>query len=77
MLQSKPSAARADAFQTAVDVYEAYFKYILNVPIKVCDDDLWHKIKESPELRTMPAFPDEDCMTVMDGVLVVKMSDDY
>jgi len=59
------------------DVYEAYFKYILDLQIRVCDDDLWHKIKESPELRAMPVFPSEGCMTMMDGVLVVKMNDEY
>ena len=59
------------------DLYEAYFKYILDLPIRVCDDEVWHEIKESPELRAMPVFPDEGSMTMIDGVLVVKMNKDY
>ena len=60
-----------------VDMYEAYFKYILNCNIAFCDLDAWERILFSEELAGMPAFPDADCIRLIDGVLVLKMSKDY
>ncbi len=58
-------------------LYEAYFNYILNSDVKTCELDDWYRILDSEELKAMPAFPDKDCVRMLDGVLVLKMGEKY
>ena len=56
------------------NVYEAYFKYVLKNPAVMGDDDTWSSLQENAEVKAMPSYPREGCIKMMDGVLVVKMS---
>lgn len=57
--------------------YEAYFQYILNVPVRLCTEEqrvgLWNR----PEVKAMPVFPAEGSIEMVDGILVVKMGEEY
>ena len=57
--------------------YEAYFQYILNVPVWLCTEEqrvgLWNR----PEVKAMPVFPAEGSIEMVDGILVVKMGEEY
>lgn len=55
------------------NTYDAYFKYVLNYPLNICDNELHGILSSSEEVQNMPAFPDESCMKMIDGVLIVKM----
>jgi len=64
-----------DTSKTTYNVYESYFKYVLNYPINMCPDELHKELKESEEVEAMPSFPSKGCIEMIDGVLVVKMGD--
>lgn len=57
--------------------YEAYFRYILNVPVKLCTEeqrlDFWNR----PEVEAMPVFPAEGSIEMVDGMMVIKMGEEY
>ena len=55
------------------NAYRGYFRYVLDYPIILCGEDRWHALKNSDTVAQMPAFPDPDCIQMIDGVLVVKM----
>ena len=55
------------------NAYEAYFKYVLDYPIKLCSDELHDSLKVDPQVQEMPAFPSDGCMKTVNGVLVIKM----
>lgn len=55
------------------NVYKAYFEYILNYPINICNDDTHRTIKETLEVQDMPTFPNDGSIRMIDGVMVVKM----
>lgn len=54
--------------------YEHYFKYILNVPAKFCDSEQMEKMKNREEIARMPVFPEKGYCQLVDGILVVKLS---
>jgi len=62
-----------DTSKTTYNVYESYFKYVLNYPINMCPDELHKELKESEEVEAMPSFPSKGCIEMIDGGLVVKM----
>jgi len=53
---------------------DAYFKYILNVPLKVADDDIREKILDSDEIENMPIFPQTGSVAYIEDVLVIKLN---
>lgn len=55
------------------NAYQAYFRYMLDYPIVLCEESKWWELKNSSEVSKMPAFPSPDCIAMIDGVLVVKM----
>ena len=58
-----------------LNMYEAYFDYILNANVKMCKISAWHRLSESEEVRAMPFFPEEGSLQMIDDILVVHMSD--
>lgn len=52
--------------------FKAYFDYILNTPVLLAEDS-WYPIAKSPEAVRMPSYPAQGCMTMRDGILVVKL----
>lgn len=57
--------------------YEAYFKYILNIPINLCEEETRLELWETETVQNMMVFPEEGCMKMVDGILVVKMGENY
>ena len=63
----------SDTNNDIFNTYAAYFKYVLNSPVTICDEDKHEKIKESEEVKNMPIFPAKESIRMIDGVLVVKV----
>lgn len=53
--------------------FQAYFDYILNVPVLLADDYRWYGTIYSEETASMPTFPAAGSVAMQDGVLVVKL----
>ena len=62
-----------DASLYYYNAYRAYFDYVLQYPVVLCEDDLHKQLKKDPRVQKMPAFPDAGCIEMIDGVLVIKM----
>lgn len=58
------------------NAYRAYFRYVLDYPIVLCGESKWWELKNSDTVAKMPAFPNPDCIQMIDGILVVKMGPD-
>ncbi len=56
--------------------YEHYFHDILGYPVNLGDRDTAKRFSEMDEVIAMPAFPSVGCTKMIDGVLVVKLSED-
>ena len=54
--------------------YGAYFRYVLQLRVNLCDDWTRLTLQESGQVQQMPAYPQEGSVRMADGVLVVKMS---
>lgn len=55
--------------------FENYFEYKLHYRITVVDHGTFVKYREIGAVKQMPSFPDEGCMQMIDGILVVKLND--
>lgn len=55
--------------------YEAYFMYFLRSPVVIAEDAVWSQMQRAEELSSMPAYPKEGSMQMVDGVLLVKLGD--
>ena len=60
-----------------VNMYDAYFKYILNSNTNICDFDTWERLKDNEQVKAMPVFPKEGYIQMVDGILVVKMNEKF
>lgn len=53
--------------------YQAYFDYILSLPIALGDAQLWQEISSGEAAQAMPCYPAAGCMKFQGEVLVVKL----
>lgn len=53
--------------------FQAYFDYVLCSPITLVDDEQWYAMGKQPDISGMPNYPAEDCIRMIDNVLVVKL----
>lgn len=58
------------------NIYASYFRYLLNNPAVMADWELWNRLQEDPRVTALPSYPAEECMELLDGVMVVKMGED-
>ena len=58
------------------NAYATYFRYILNNPAVMADYRIWNSMQNDPRVQVMPAFPEEGCMQMIDGLFVVKMGEE-
>ena len=58
------------------NAYAAYYRYLLGNPAVMADWSTWNALQEDPRVLEMPAYPAEDCMQLLDGIMVVKMGSD-
>lgn len=57
------------------DRYQAYFDYILSLPINLADQELWNRVSGSEASKAMPCYPAQGCMELRNGILVVKLGE--
>lgn len=53
--------------------YQAYFDYILSLPVNLAEGQRWNEISDSEAARAMPCYPAEGFLAFREGVLVVKL----
>ncbi len=53
--------------------YQAYFSYILLNSAVMADTDTWEMMQYNYEVYTMSSYPYDNCIKMIDGVLVVKL----
>lgn len=56
--------------------YRNYFRNVLGYPIQLGSLQLTDLYKTDPRVISMAAFPDADCCKMIDGMLIVKLSED-
>lgn len=56
--------------------YKRYFKNILQYDINVCSDLEIETLKENEIVKEMPVFPEKGSVKLVDGIIVVKFSND-
>ena len=62
----------------AVTYYSTYITYIRNVmnyPIYLVDEGSMTQLSEEPQVQAMPVFPDTASCQIIDGTVIVKLSD--
>ena len=59
--------------ETSYDPQYKLLSYTLSSPILLCSDETYISLKNSAEVMQMPFYPDEGCMQLIDGTLVVKL----
>lgn len=55
--------------------YQAYFDYVLSLPINLAEPGLWREISNSEAARVMPCYPLAGCMELRENILVVKLGE--
>ncbi len=55
--------------------YAAYLRYILNSSAVPADADTWIRLHQDPRVQSMPIWPAEGCIQVLDGVMVVRLGE--
>lgn len=67
-LQTKPDMVHKSYIGLADDI---------GVNLEIVDNNQYLEIYDSDVLENMPAFPSKDSIIVKDGIVIVKVSDDY
>lgn len=55
--------------------YQAYFDYILSLPIRLAEHEIWQEVTASEAAGKMPCYPLAGCMEFQEGLLVVKLGE--
>ena len=62
---------------TYYGTYEKYFEYVLNYPLNLVPEKKARELSELKEVEEMGDFPSRGSMKMIDGILVVKLSDEW
>jgi hypothetical protein len=62
-----------DSFSYFFYTHEAYFEYVLNYPINLCDGETRGVLKNDQRVVDMPAFPEKGYISYVDDIMVVKL----
>ena len=60
---------------TYYQTYDKYFNDQLNYNLNILDEDESRKLSTNPNIKEMPYFPNKDAVKIVDGILIVKVSD--
>lgn len=61
-----------DGVSDYYSTYKAYFNFVLQYKINLCDEELRQKLAEDPRVTQMPTYPSQGYIQNIDGVLVVR-----
>ncbi len=61
-----------DEVTAVYNTYDAYFKFVLQYQIHLCDEALRQKLANDPRVQEMPSYPRKGYIQDIEGVLVVK-----
>lgn len=56
--------------------FQAFFDYILGVPILLADGNVWTEITRQESVEQMPNYPADGCTAFQNGVLIVKLGNE-
>ena len=57
----------------AQDRFQAYFDYMMGLPIRLAEDLSWTSVEQLEVVQQMPVYPSQGFMQMLDGVLIVKL----
>lgn len=57
----------------ARDRYQAFFDYMMGLPILLADEDIWNVADQNQTVQQMPVYPARESMQMIDGILYVKL----
>ena len=60
---------------TYYSTYETFLENVMGYPIQILDQASSDTFKENPVVQEMPTFPDRESCQMVDGTVVVKLSD--
>lgn len=53
--------------------FQAYFDYIMGLPINLADDTIWNTVSDSEIAQNMACYPDRGAIAFFDDVMIVKL----
>lgn len=59
----------------ARDRYQAFFDYMMSLPILLADDETWNAATSTEAVQQMPVYPARDSIQMIDDILYVKLGD--
>lgn len=62
--------------QRIFKLYQAYFRFILQTPLKSCTYEQFTALKNDPRVQKMEFFPAESSLQWIDGIVVFKISEE-
>lgn len=60
---------------TYFDTYDEFFTYVMGYPVRLLGEDQAEKLVPTETIREMPCFPQKGYCRIINGVMVVKLSD--
>lgn len=57
--------------------WNAVFRDLTPMQLELCSDEVYDELIRTEEIKRMPRFPEKGSMQEMDGVYVIKISEDY
>lgn len=57
--------------------WNAVFRDLTPMQLELCSDEVYDELIRTEEIKRMPTFPEKGSMQEMDGVYVIKISEDY
>ena len=55
------------------DRFQAFFDYMMGLPIRLAEDDIWNGARDLEAVQQMPIYPAQGSIQTIDGVLYVKL----
>lgn len=60
---------------TYYKTYEKYFDFVAGYPVNLLEEEEALKLAEKDEVQSMPCFPDMGACKMIDGTMVIKLSE--
>lgn len=53
--------------------YQAYFDYVMGLPIKLAEQNVWDSVSSSEIAKNMPCYPEQGSVALYNEMLIVKL----